>query len=331
MLFFLVSIFLIWIGHKGVLCASGIPTSIRNRFASNLQTMLLRGACGVGAIAYVPLSRAMDASVLAGVDDKDFLSLADRANSEASSSLDTGVLYKDVLYPQWLDGDWFVSSTTKSVYAPLGLEAFGGSSAWEAAQKDIGNTLKYKSRFLNSPETGNGVIADRIFNVRSIATAAVGKDSIMTIGGPREDSKGQAPDFDALAQELRVSMSPNQIAGEIFDVSLATTGRIYYPNALSKSKVDESTFVAMEKVQQVISRRMDELMSPNTQKVKVIETISLYKRESPTRVAGIQRTATFLSPLEQSSRFRALAEKDSRVKEQAVDIRLYDLIYEKVT
>ena len=299
------------------------PVSIKSSVVLNLKTVLLQGSAFAG-VYRATAARAATPSILSGVSDKGFLSLAERAYSEASSTLDSGVLYKDVLYPKWFNGEWDVYSTTKSVYAPLGIKVFGGSSAWEAAQKDVGNTLKYKSRFLSPPGFASGTVADRIYNVRSIASAAVGKDSIMSIGGPREDSN-----LEALAQELRVSMSPNQIAGEIFDISLTTIGRDYYPNANTKSGVDESAFLAMEKVQQVISRRMDQLMSPGTQKVKNIETISIYRRESPTKVIGIQRTATFLSSEEQSSRFRALAEKDRRVKDEAVDIRLYELVYEK--
>ena len=156
----------------------------------------------------------------------------------------------------------------------------------------------------------------------------MGSGSIMKISG----REGVAADTDSLAEEIRVSMSPNQIAGGIFDVSLTTTGRDHSPNAGTKSKVDKAAFVAVEKVQQKIARRMDELMSPNSAlgKVKEIETISLYRQESPTRISALQRTATFLSPLEQSSRYRMLSEKEPRVKNEAVDIRIYELVYEKL-
>ena len=95
--------------------------------------------------------------------------MADRALSADSSFLDTGVLWKDVYYPAYFSGEWACASTTKSVFAPLGIEAFGGTPSWEAAQKDVGQTLKYKSKFLASPASVDGVIADRIFNINSIA------------------------------------------------------------------------------------------------------------------------------------------------------------------
>jgi len=75
------------------------------------------------------------------------------------------VLSPDVVYPSWFEGTWDSASTTKSVYAPLGVDLFGGEGMWEKANKDVDSTINYKSKFMRVPtESGVGepvVIADR--------------------------------------------------------------------------------------------------------------------------------------------------------------------------
>ena len=57
---------------------------------------------------------------------------------------------------------------------------FGGNATFAKAQADVGNTLVYESRFLRNSET-DYVIADREFNVRGIAKAAMGPNSVVDI------------------------------------------------------------------------------------------------------------------------------------------------------
>jgi hypothetical protein len=53
------------------------------------------------------------------------------------------------------------------VQAPCGVGLFGGNATYQDAKSDVGNILKYESRFIND---GSGhVTADREYNVRSIA------------------------------------------------------------------------------------------------------------------------------------------------------------------
>ena len=119
---------------------------------------------------------------------------------------------------------------------------------------------------------------------------------------------------------------PDQSRGDIFDCSLVTTDRSFASDSTA-------SFIAVEKVIQSISRRMDQLApQPTAPRVKEIETISLYGApSSPDTLEAIQRTATFLSPKEQSARFRSLMSKDNRVGNMAVDIRTYKLQYTRDT
>jgi hypothetical protein len=68
---------------------------------------------------------------------------------------------------RWFSGTWTVRSETMDVQAPCGVGLFGGNATYQAAKSDVGNILKYESRFIND---GSGhVTADREYNVRSIA------------------------------------------------------------------------------------------------------------------------------------------------------------------
>ena len=97
--------------------------------------------------------------------------------------VDPGVLSADVVYPSWFEGVWDSASTTRNVYGPIGIDLFGGESMWQKAQKDVGSTINYKSKFMKVP-TGDDkgeqqvVIADRLFNIAAIADSAVGKVSV---------------------------------------------------------------------------------------------------------------------------------------------------------
>jgi hypothetical protein len=321
MYFVLVSLLFIFIGVRS---KGAVPVSFRSQAVNRLKRVLSQTSQASLIVSSLSLRPSLASD---GVNE--YKKLADRAMSDASSkSYNPGVKSNDALYPAWFAGDWDCISTTKSVVAPLGMEAFGGDSAWAAGQKDIGQTLKYQTRFVKTNK--GGVVADRQFNIQSIASAAVGSDSIMLIAAGQQQQQQQADLSDRLAAEIRVSMAPNQIAGEIFDVTLTTIAREYYFNSNRDSSSGDDEFVCLEKVRQTISRRMDELMSPQTQgkgRVKDIETISLYRREGPDRVRAWQRTATFLSPLEVSSRYRELQGRIPQVSDEAVDIRLYDLTY----
>ena len=263
-------------------------------------------------------------------DNSPFKMLSDRAISSDSKVYNPGMLYEDVLYPKYFNGMWKCESTTASVSAPLGIDAFGGPSAWESAQKDIGNTLKYQSRFITRPD--GEVVADRLFNVKTIADKAMGKGAVLVIEGDRGILKGISSNtiayFDGLAAKINVAITPDQTTGDIFDVSLVTSDRNYGSD--EGSNAEAGAFAVVERVTQSISRRMDLLSSqPPPPRVKEIETISFYSVPNSDRtvVQAVQRTATFLSPQEQSVSYRSLVAKDGRIANEAVDIRTYNLTY----
>ncbi len=72
----------------------------------------------------------------------------------------------------WFAGTWKVVSECTNVLAPCGIVLFGGNRTYEAALAERGpsKSLNYESRFLVS---GDSAVADREFNVKSIARVAM--------------------------------------------------------------------------------------------------------------------------------------------------------------
>jgi hypothetical protein len=303
-----------------LICLKGsrnIPQSLREACRGQVHQVSAWSALGL-SLGGLKLPSACAASA-----EEPFKFLMGRALGSDAMRYSPGVLSADVEYPKWFAGEWNVESTTASVNAPLGINAFGGASAWEAAQKDIGNTLKYKSKFFGE----GAVIADRLFNVKAIASVAMGKGAVLGIEGDRSIPKTNDREYyNGLAARMYVAITPDRSQGDIFDCSLVTSDRCFAAESAGG-------FVAVEKVIQTISRRMDLLASqPTAPRIKEIETISLYKpTSSEDSIEAVQRTATFLSPTEQSARYRQLVAENPRVATTAVDIRTYNLRYSRVS
>ena len=58
--------------------------------------------------------------------DESFKFLESRVMGSDAITYNPGILSPDVEYPKWLEGTWNVVSTTTSINAPLGIDAFGG-------------------------------------------------------------------------------------------------------------------------------------------------------------------------------------------------------------
>jgi hypothetical protein len=97
-----------------------------------------------------------------------------------------GMQSTDIFYPSYFIGSWKSSSKTTNIYSPCGFELFpGGQAAYDATiQKEvIGNDiLQYKARFISSNTNADDVvIADREYNAKEIAKAAMGSFSVVDV------------------------------------------------------------------------------------------------------------------------------------------------------
>lgn len=259
-----------------------------------------------GAAASVPLF-IRSSGATAATDSMKKMDLSRRIKEIDSVSYEPGLEARDVFYPDWFSGLWQANSTGLGVWAPLGLEAFGGQTSYNAALKDVNTSLVYACRF--GPDSlGGGVVADRLFNVESIARASMGADCVIP--------ENKQPDSD-LARRLHLVLSP-KVGYDIYDIDLYPTDRL--------SLERPGGFQVMERTAQIISTRMEQLKAvPAKPYRKDIETIALYTRQSDGLIECLQRTATFLTRVD--SRYESAVARVPAVATRAIDVRLYRILY----
>lgn len=257
-------------------------------------------------------------------------SLANRVTDNLLSPPDYGIEGADVFYPAWFAGTWSVDSVCTEVQAPCGVALFGGNRTYAAAKKDIGTSLLYESRFVTSTanaaageqeSTGtnnnkNVVTADREYNVKSIAKAAMGINSVVDVNlaTPNKFSCVLAP-----------KGSPT-----LLRVDLITLNR-------KQETISDSVFHCSEVVREIVAPvgAQDSgtaAVSANPI-LKEVETTSLYTYYDPASVKQgdplvrcRQRSATFILPSQESELQMYLFSKASG---RPVDVRFYDVLYTK--
>ena len=170
----------------------------------------------------------------------------------------------------------------------------------------------YEARWIRD---GRGrLIADRPYNIGSIAAA--------TMGG--RDVLQQLPSSDAFDPNGLIFKLKPEGSDVTYRAELRALARRFEPSA---GELRDSSgllvFDAGELSRQSISLPGKELVQPPS--VKDIETINCFTRLSPTKVAAVQRTSTWLVATEGYAAMRAQA-ADGR----AVDIRTYDVLYERL-
>jgi len=224
-----------------------------------------------------------------------------------------GILSTDVYYPSWFNGYYKTSSRFTEVYAPLGEDAFGGSNVLNAAKEDIGSILVYNSKF---KQINDLIISDRLYNLKSIAKASMGERSIVDDNQVSKD----------LANNIKLIVSPTNSGGSFFDIDLQVTDREY-------NEISNNEFVVLERTKQTIRNVIPQtefssqrISPPSLQ--KEIETITSYKKIDDNTIFGKQRTATYYSILD--PRYNKLQAAEPRISDTAVDIRYYELTYNKI-
>lgn len=133
-------------------------------------------------LSHLALSSTLIASSANAYDEES--TLQKRILDNVLSSPSYGMEATDIFYPSYFQGSWKASSKTTNIYAPCGFDLFpGGQSAYDnTVQKEIrgGDVLEYKARFVASADD-NVVIADREYNAKEIAKAAMGSFSVVDV------------------------------------------------------------------------------------------------------------------------------------------------------
>jgi hypothetical protein len=220
----------------------------------------------------------------------------------------------DIFYPSWFVGTWNVESVLTDVQAPCGVELFGGSAAFERAKTDIGKekALGYESRFL--PTDSGNAVADREFNVKSIARAAMGQNSVIDI-------------------QLATPNKFSCLLAPVGAPSLLTVDMIAL-NRRQEYETDEYHFDCSEVVREITSPVDPKATATRASPLlKEIETTSLYSAVAPpsqggpvTKITCRQRSAAFLLPSQQDP---VAFQMWRYSKGRPIDVRFYDVAYTK--
>ncbi|GMI46445.1 hypothetical protein TrCOL_g920 [Triparma columacea] len=212
----------------------------------------------------------------------------------------------DLIYPDFLQGLWDVRSRTRSIDAPCGVALFGGEGLLKKATEEIDNSeldLVYSCRFVRGE--GGKLVADRAYNIKTIASASMGSVSVL--------------DLSATPNEVKCTLQPSNAGGVLFKVDILALGR--------KQQYDEASGVY---VFDEVGRNVVETVVGGERKsvgLKEVETISTYKLVGEGKVEGRQKSLTYLvpSPDPSTMEFKMWAATGGK----PIDVRTYDVTYTK--
>ena len=174
----------------------------------------------------------------------------------------------DLIYPDFLQGLWDVRSRTRSIDAPCGVALFGGEGLLKKATEEIDNSeldLVFSCRFVRGE--GGKLVADRAYNIKTIASASMGSVSVL--------------DLSASPNEVKCTLQPSNAGGVLFKVDILALGR--------KQQYDEASGVY---VFDEVGRNVVETVVGGERKsvgLKEVETISTYKLVGEGKVEGRQK------------------------------------------
>lgn len=241
-------------------------------------------------------------------------SLESRSVENVLSAPPYGMEATDIFYPPSFLGSWKVLSKTADVSAPCGYELFtGGKAGFDKvfkAEVIDGEALEYKARFVSRNDRDIGefyVAADREYNAREIAKAAMGSYSVI-------DTPVATPN------RYSCLLAPPDGSSNLICVDILAIGRKTDPTS-------EGKFVCAEFVRQIVSpvQRSNPNATPiSLLSVKEIETISVYNFQNENKIDCRQRTATYLVP----SQTDPIALRKWQLSQgKPVDVRYYDVTY----
>ena len=259
--------------------------------------------------------------------------LDSRVTENLMSAPPYGMEGQDIYYPSWFAGTWKVASTTTDVQAPVGVALFGGNRTFGSAQREVGTTLQYESRFITTILGGTSTrdnnntaitIADREYNVRSIAEAAMGPSSVLDVPfvSPNKLTCILAPvGSPSVLQATLLILNRRQetISDTKFDCS-EVVQEIVAPAA---SATTSSGGPSSSSSSSSNSSSRNNMMMPRI--LKQVETTSLYSYDPKRDVITCrQRSATYLLPSQEDPVALKMWQAS---RGRPVDVRFYDVVY----
>lgn len=259
-----------------------------------------------------------------GTTSQSQISLEARLLENSLSPPSYGMESSDIFYPPSFLGNWKVVSKTVDINAPCGYELFtGGKAGYDNAYKTQvagGDALEYKARFVSRSEGDESVggtyniVADREYNAREIAKAAMGSFSVI-------DTPVATPN------RYSCLLAPPDGSSNLISVDILAIGR----RSAEVASLSPDKFICAEFVRQIVSpvqRSNPNGIPVSPLSVKEIETISMYNTVNKDKIECRQRTATYLVP----SQTDPIAFRKWQMSQgQPVDVRCYDVTYTRAT
>jgi hypothetical protein len=153
----------------------------------------------------------------------------------------------DLYYPDWLAGDWNVTSTLVDVVAPLAPELV--TPGFESNRRQLGKAVTFPVRFKRFTAEVNrsqspfpigqvlpqGIVADRIYNGTRLTEAIMGKDVLQSIQSDARSPNRQVARF-RNGQEMVTQISDHAtetnadsefISSELYQQEFRSATQIY--------------------------------------------------------------------------------------------------------
>jgi hypothetical protein len=156
----------------------------------------------------------------------------------------------DLYYPDWMKGEWNVTSTLVDLAAPLAPEVV--TPGFEANQANHGQPVTFSVRFgaasptpqvlprspfpvgIVSPTTP-GIVADRVYNGLSLATALLGQNAVQSIKiDPRSPNRqiaifqnGQRLITQISGRGIETASETEFVSSELYQQSFRSKAKIY--------------------------------------------------------------------------------------------------------
>ena len=143
-----------------------------------------------------------------------------RAGQRTGALPSYGLDARDVYYPDWFSGLWRVESKAIDVSAPLGPGLFGGNASLAAAVKELdAPPVVYEARWVRAGAAPYPLVADRPFNIASLAAATMGgADAILGLPGSNFDPN-----------RLIFKLAPPDAGGQVYRAELGALARRFEP------------------------------------------------------------------------------------------------------
>jgi hypothetical protein len=183
---------------------------------------------------------------------------------------------KDLIFPQWFEGTWKVTSILTEQIAPFAPQFT--TPGFEQNQVYIDRPISFDVRYITSnfiPKQDNFlpavvnqkeiIIADRLFNGLSIAQAYIGKENVKNVVVNPNNSTEQITNF----------RTNNSLISTII-------GR-------QQETISEQEFITSEITRQFFRR-------PESIYLNFVENITKYNLINPNLIQGEQISAVYLSP-----------------------------------